>query len=137
MGGEGSFPGSTAGKESACNAEEPNLIPGSEGSPGEGICYPLQYSWTSLVPQMVKNLPANAEDAGLISGSGRPPRGENGNSLQYSCLEKESHGQRSLADYSPWGRKASDMTERLSAAQQGEVESLQHAPLGEGPRPRV
>ena len=39
---------------------------------------------------MVKNLPANAgdiRDAGLIPGSGRPPGGGHGNSLQYSCLE--------------------------------------------------
>ena len=42
------FPGSSAGKESACNAEDP----GSGRSPGGG--YPLQYSWTSLVAQMVK-----------------------------------------------------------------------------------
>ena len=36
---------------------------------------------------MVKNLPANAEDAGLIPGSGRSPEGGNGNLLQFSCLE--------------------------------------------------
>jgi len=51
------FPGSSAGKESACNAGDPGLIPGSGRSPGEGIGYPLQYSWTSLVAQTVKNLP--------------------------------------------------------------------------------
>ena len=38
------FPGSSAGKESACNAEDPSLIPGSGRSPGEGVGYPLQYS---------------------------------------------------------------------------------------------
>ena len=52
------FPGSLAGKESTYNAEDPGLIPGSGRSPGEGIGYPLQYSWASLVAQMVKNLPA-------------------------------------------------------------------------------
>ena len=36
---------------------------------------------------MVKNLPANAGDAGLISGSGRSPGEGNGDPLQYSCLE--------------------------------------------------
>ena len=36
---------------------------------------------------MVKNLPANVGDMGLISGSGRSPGGGNGNLLQYSCLE--------------------------------------------------
>ena len=59
------FPCNTIGKESACNAGDLGLIPGSGRSPGEG----------------------------------------NGNPLQYSCLENP-HGQRSLADYSPWGRKS-------------------------------
>ena len=36
---------------------------------------------------VVKNLPANAGDSGLIPGSGKPPREGNGNPLQYSCLE--------------------------------------------------
>ena len=52
------FPGSSAGKESTCNAGDPGSIPGLGRSPGEGIGYPLQYSWVSLVAQMVKNLPA-------------------------------------------------------------------------------
>ena len=54
------FPDSSAGKESACNAGDP-LIPGSGSSSGEGIGYPLQYSWASLVAQIVKNLPAMQE----------------------------------------------------------------------------
>ena len=49
----------------------------------------------SLVAQMIKNLRANAGDAGLIPGLGRSPGGGHGNSLQYSCLENP-HGQRSL-----------------------------------------
>ena len=49
------------GKESTCNAGEPGSIPGSGRSPGEGIGYPLQYSWASLVAQLVKNLPAMQE----------------------------------------------------------------------------
>ena len=53
-----SFPGSSAGKESTCNAGDPGSIPGSGRSSGEGIGYPLQYSWASLVAQIVKNLPA-------------------------------------------------------------------------------
>ena len=52
---------SSVGKESACNAGDPGLIPGSGSSPGAGIGYPLQYSWASLVAQMVKNLPAILE----------------------------------------------------------------------------
>ena len=49
------FPGGSAGKEPACNAGDPGLIPGSGRSTGEGIGYPLQYSWASLVAQLVKN----------------------------------------------------------------------------------
>ena len=52
------FPGSSAGKESACNAGDSGLISGLGRSPGEWISYTLQYSWTSLVAQLVKNLPA-------------------------------------------------------------------------------
>ena len=51
------FPGSSAGKESTCNAGDPGSIPGSGRSAGDGIGYPLQYSWASLVAQLVKNLP--------------------------------------------------------------------------------
>ena len=52
------FPGSSAGKESTCNARDPGSIPGLGRSPGEGIGYPLQCSWASLVAQLVKNPPA-------------------------------------------------------------------------------
>ena len=55
------FPGSSAGKESTCNARDPGSIPGSERYPGEGIGYPLQNSWAFLVAQMVKNLSAMRE----------------------------------------------------------------------------
>ena len=55
------FPGSSPGKESACNAGDPGSIPGSGRSAGEGIGYSLQYSWASLVAQLVKNLPAMQE----------------------------------------------------------------------------
>ena len=55
------FPDSSVGKESACNARDPSLIPGSGRSTGEGIGYPLQYSWASLVAQLVKNPPAMQE----------------------------------------------------------------------------
>ena len=54
----GIYLGSSAGKESACNAGNPSLISGLGRASGEGIFYPLQYSWTSLVVQMVKNPPA-------------------------------------------------------------------------------
>ena len=82
------FRGSSAGKESACKAGEPSLIPGLGSSPGEGIGYPLQYSWASLVAQNVKKKSTcNAGDLGLIPGLGRSSGEGYGNPLQYSCLE--------------------------------------------------
>ena len=52
------FPGSSADKESTCNTGDPGSILRSGRSPGEGVGYPLQYSWASLVAQAVMNLPA-------------------------------------------------------------------------------
>ena len=52
---------SSAVKDSVCKAGGPGSIPGSGRSPGEGIGYPLQYSWVFLVSQLVKNLPAMQE----------------------------------------------------------------------------
>ena len=45
-------------KESACNAGDPSLIPLSGRTTGEGIGYPVQYCWASLMAQLVKNPPA-------------------------------------------------------------------------------
>ena len=53
-------------------------IPGLGRSPGEGIAYPLQYSWVSLVAQRVKNLPA------WVQSLDWDPEGGHGNPLQYS-----------------------------------------------------
>ena len=72
------FPSSSA----ACNAGDTGLIPGSGSSPGEGIGYSLQYSWASLVAQLVKNLPAkagNIKDMDSTPGLGRSSGGEHGN----------------------------------------------------------
>ena len=55
------FPDSSVGKESACNAGNPGSISGLGGFTGDRIGYPLQYSWASLVAQLVKNLPAMRE----------------------------------------------------------------------------
>ena len=55
------FPGSSVGKESAYNTGDPGSIPGSERSHGEGVGYPLQYSWNSFVAQLVKTLPATRD----------------------------------------------------------------------------
>ena len=98
------FPDSSVGKESTLNAGDPSLIPGSGRFPVEGIDYPFQYSWVSLVDQLVKNLPSVWETwVGKILWRRErlPPR------PQYSGLENSM-------DYSPWGHKESDITERLS-----------------------
>ena len=55
------FPDNSVGKKCTWNRGDPGSIPGSGRSPGEGIGYPLQYSWASLVAQLVKNLPAMRE----------------------------------------------------------------------------
>ena len=55
------FPDSSVGKESTCNARDPGSISGLGRSPGEGIGYPLQYTWASLVAQLVKDPPAMQE----------------------------------------------------------------------------
>ena len=55
------FPDSSVGKESTCNTGDPSLIPASGRSAGEGIGYPLQYPWASLVAQLVTNPPAMRE----------------------------------------------------------------------------
>ena len=73
--------------------------------------YPHLYSWASLVAQMVNNLPALCE-TWVVKIPWR-------STWQPTpvFLPGESHGQRSLANYSPWGHKELDMTERLSTAQ--------------------
>ena len=108
------FPGSSAGKESVCSRK------------------PQFHSWVGKISWRRDRLPtpvflgfpgssdgkesaSNVGDLGLITGLGRSPGGGRGNPLQYSCLENP-HGQRTLVDYHPWGRKESDRTERLSTA---------------------
>ena len=61
------FPGNSADKESACKAGDSGSVPASGSSPGEGIGYPLQYSWVSLVAQTVKNPPAMRKTRALRS----------------------------------------------------------------------
>ena len=81
------FPGISVGKESTCTAEDPGLIPGLGRSPGEGICYPLQYSWASLVGSAGKESACNAGDLASIPGLGRSPGEGKGHPLQSSGLE--------------------------------------------------
>ena len=106
------FPGSSAGKESACNAEHPNSIPGLGRSTGERNGYPFHYSlgfpggsdgeeshavWETWVRSWVGKIPWTRE---------RLPTPV--------VWPGEFNGQRSLSGYSRWGRKESDMTEWLS-----------------------
>ena len=93
--------------ESACNTGDPDSIPGSGRSTGEGIGYPLQYSWVSLVAQLVKNPPA-MRSPGFDPWVGKVPWRREW--LPTSVFwPGEFHGL-----YSPRGRKESDTTERLS-----------------------
>ena len=101
------FSGSSAGKESTCHARDPNLIPGSGRSAGEGIGYPLQYSWTSQVTQLVKNLPAVWETEAWSLGWEDPWRRERLPTPVF--WPGEFHGM-----YGCMGCKDSDMTEWLS-----------------------
>ena len=76
------FPDSSVGKESACNAGDPGSIPGLGRFTGERIGYPFQYSWASLVAQLVKNLPTMWE-----TWVGKIPWKRERHTLQYSGLE--------------------------------------------------
>ena len=67
------------------------MIPGLGRSAGEGISYPLQYSWAPSVAQLVKKSTCKAEDLGLIPGLERSPREGNSYPLQYSGLENSTN----------------------------------------------
>ena len=109
------FPGSSAGKESACNAGDPGLIPGLRSSPGEGIGCPLRYSWASLVAQTVKN-PLQCRRLGFDPWVGKMPWRRAWQPTPV-FLPGESPWARSLAGCSPQDGKQLDMTEWLSTAQ--------------------
>ena len=70
--------------ESSCNPGDPGSIPGLGRSAGEGIGYPLQYSWASLVAQLVKESACNAGDPGAIPRLGTSLEEGIGYTLQYS-----------------------------------------------------
>ena len=90
------------------------MISGSGRSPGEGIKYPLQYSWAPLVVQSIKNLPAVWET--WVRSLGGDDLLEEGMAANSSILaQKSPQGQRTPVACSPRGRKESDMIERLSA----------------------
>ena len=81
------FPDSSIGKESAYNARDPGSIPELGRSAREGIGYPLQYSWASLVAQLVKNLPVMRETWVQSLGWEDPLEKRKATPLQYSGLE--------------------------------------------------
>ena len=95
------------GKESACNAGDPSSIPGSGRSAGEGIGYPPQYSWDSLVAQLVKDPPAVQET--WVRSLGQEEPLEKGRLPTPVFWPGEFHGLCSL-----WGRRELDTAERLS-----------------------
>ena len=78
------IPDGSVGKESTCNAGGPGSIPGLGRSPGEGMGYPLQASWASLVAQLVKHLPAMQETWVRCLSWGDPM--EKGKATQSSIL---------------------------------------------------
>ena len=84
------------------------MIPGLERSAGEGISYPLQYSWTSLVAQLVKN-PSAMQETWVRSLGWEDPL-EKGMATHSSILAWRIP----WTVYSPWGPKKSDRTERLN-----------------------
>ena len=95
---------SSVGKESACNAGDPGSIPGSGRSAGEGIGYLLQYSWASLVAQLVKNPPA-MQRPGFNPWVGKIPWKRE--QLPTPVFwPREFHGL-----HSPWGHRELDTTE--------------------------
>ena len=99
------FSGSLAGKETTYNAGDPSLILGLGRSPGEGMSYPLQYSWASLVAQLVKNLPAMRETWAWSLGWEDPL--EKGKAIHSSIMAWR-------IPWTVWGCKDLDTTEQLS-----------------------
>ena len=92
--------------EMSCRSSQNHSSPGSGRSAGEGIGYPLQYSWASLVAQLVKNLPAVWET--WVQSLGWKDPLEKGMATHSSFLAWR------IPLTSPWGHKELDTTERLS-----------------------
>ena len=104
------FSGSSAGKESTCNAGDSGFIPGSGRSPGEGIGSPLQYSWASLVAHMIKNPLAIWET--MVQYLGSNDSLEKGTATHSSVLAwrtpwvEEAGRLQTMGSQTTWGHKA-------------------------------
>ena len=116
------FAGGSVGKESPCKAGDTSSIPGSERSPGEGIGYPLQYSWASLVAQVVKNPPAMQET--WVQSLGWEDPLEKGIATHSIFLAWRIPRTEEPGRYSPWGCKETDTTEQLHLQQGPIVEHM-------------
>ena len=100
-----SFSDSSVGKEFACNTGDPGSIPGWGRFTGDVIGYPLQYSWTSFVAQLVMNPPAMWDTWVRSLGLENP--------LEKERLPTPVFWPGEFHElYRPWGRKESDMTEQ-------------------------
>ena len=105
-------PGRSAGKESIYNVRDTRSIPGSGRSPGEGIVYPLQYCWASLVAQTAKNLPAMWET--WVQSLGQEDPLEEGMATLFNIAWRIPMGR---GAWLPGSCKNSDTTKQLSTAQ--------------------
>ena len=109
------FPGGSAGKESTCKAGDPGEIPGLGKSPGEGIGYPFQYSWGSLVAQKVKNPPALQETCVRSLGWEDPL--EEGMATHLGVLAWRIQWTEEAGGCRPWGHRVRhDWTTKYSTA---------------------
>ena len=121
------FPGSSAGKESSCNARLwfdswVGNIPWRRERPPTPVFLGFPRGSDS------KESACNAGGLSSIPGLGRYPGGKHGNPLQYSYLANP-RGQRNLAGYSPWGCKELDLTEQQSTTQHRRVLSFRNSSL--------
>ena len=107
LAGRMGFPHSSVGKDSACKAGNHGWIPGLGRSDGEGIGYPHQYSWVSLVAQLIKNPPA-MQEAWVQSWIGKISW-RRGRLPTPVFWPEEFQGL-----HSPWSRRELDTTEQLS-----------------------
>ena len=90
---ERGFPDTSVGKESTCHAGDPGLTSRSGRSTGEGIDYPVQYSWAILGQSAMRTIKCLGEELENLWLSERQMIGEgNGTPLHYCCLENPMDG---------------------------------------------